>query len=118
MEFLISAIVLCLVLCGVLLSLPYWPKCCKKCANKKLQPQEDSFLNTNGRVWYTNENQQPQFDSSINENYVNFVYLPNESIVEIPSENTEITNNRLPSYSVNNLHNDMPPSYIELFGKA
>ena len=93
MEFLISAAVFVLVILGILTSIPFWAKCCKKCANNNPQPQVDSTRSNN--VYY-----------------VNSVCLPSETNVEIPS------NNRLPSYSVNNvLCEDMPPSYNELFGK-
>ena len=93
MEFLISAAVFVLVILGILTSIPFWAKCCKKCANDNPQPQVDSTRSNN--VYY-----------------VNSVSLPSETNVEIPS------NNRRPSYSVNNvLCEDMPPSYNELFGK-
>ena len=100
MEFFISAAVFGLVILGILISIPFWPKCCKKCANNNPQPQVDSTRNNN--IYY-----------------INSVCLPSETNVEIPFNNTETTNNRLPSYSVNNVfYEDMPPSYNELFGKV
>jgi len=49
---------------------------------------------------------------------VNSVYLPTEEEVDLPSNNTETRNNEFPSYSVNDLSDDRPPSYSELFGKT
>ena len=73
-----------------------------------------------GKVWNKNENQEQQSDSSncTNANYVNSVYLPTEEEVDLPSNNTETRNNEFPSYSVNDLSDDRPPSYSELFGKT
>ena len=49
---------------------------------------------------------------------MNSVYLPTEEEVDLPSNNTEKRNNEFPSYSVNDLSDDLPPSYSELFGKT